>query len=354
MAFGHSPYSLERLGYQKNNPPLNITGTFLSVGVYQLVGITRFDNNETTTYSLDEKTKFAIGNDINELSQILLGRAIFGIDEILKQKGDRPPYLLTATRGDKSHTYQCEWTQEHDGVLSAYNLSFREERNEVKLIHENDLKYIPAILYSLSFTDNPTTANLLYDYFCLILSDGRICQSEEDQGDLTGGPVGEKSVSDFIVDFKKLICKYKPFNETVSRLMLFSMQENDNLKKFLFSWQAIEILTNKMFDQLSEEEKNADFPAIEETPEDYRTSVSDLYNDPNRERKKKAIAHKFIYLSIYKWEIPYFGHYDLFKKSKKYRDGFVHKGELKDTHILYFYSRNNLLIINNIIRSMSK
>lgn len=286
--FGLSPCVLEYLGYQKNEPPLNVTGTFLSVGVYQLVGITRFDDNETATFSLDEKTKFAIGNDINELSQILLGRAIVGIDEILKQKGDHPPYLVTATRGDKSHTYQCEWTQEHNGILHSYGLSFREEHDEVKLIHENDLKYIPAILYSLSFPNNPTTVDLLYDYFCLILSDGRICQSEEIQGCLTGGPVQEKSLSDFNASFERLINRYKSFPESASRLMLFSMQEDDNLKKFLFSWQAIEILTNKIFDQLSKEQKKADFPAIEEV---YLT-----YTMIQTEKEQRHPLHRNLYI----------------------------------------------------------
>lgn len=354
MAFGHSPYSLEYLGYQKNDPPLNVTGTFLSVRIYQLVGITRFDGNETTTYSLDEKTRFAIGNDIKELSQILLERSIPEIDEMLKHKGDYPPYLLTATRGDKSHTYQCEWTQEHNGVLYSYGLSFREERDEVKLIHENDLKYIPAILYSLSFADNPATVNLIYDYFCLILPDGMICKSEEDQLCLTGWMVQEKSLSAFNVSFKELIDKYKSFPEGVSRLMIFSMQEDDNLKKFLFSWQALEILTNDIFNKfVPKEQKDANFPDIEEIPEEYKDIVSNLYQDVER-KKITSIAQKFIYLSIYKWTIPYCGHYDLFNKSKKYRDALIHKGELKDTHMLYYYSRNNLLIVNNIIRSMLK
>ena len=256
MAFGHSPYSLEYLGYQKNDPPLNVTGTFLSVRIYQLVGITRFEGNETTTYSLDEKTRFAIGNDIKELSRILLERSIPEIDEMLKHKGDHPPYLLTATRGDKSHTYQCERTQEHNGVLYPYGLSFREERDEVKLIHENDLKYIPAILYSLSFADNPTTVNLIFDYFCLILPDGRICKSEEDQLCLTGWMVQEKSLSSFNVSFKELIDKYESFPEGVSRLMIFSMQEDDNLKKFLFSWQSLEILTNDIFKKMFQFQRN--------------------------------------------------------------------------------------------------
>jgi hypothetical protein len=354
MVGGHSPYALEMHGYQKNDPPLNVTGTFLSVRVYQLVGITRFDDSEPKTDSLDEKTKFAIGNDINELCSILCRRKLNGIDEILKKKGDHPPYLITATTGDNEHTYQCEWTQEYDGILSVYNLSFRKDLDEIRLICENDLKYIPAILCSLSFPENPTTANLLYDYFCLILSDGRICQSEEDQGCFTGGPVYEKSLSDFSVEFEKLIGKDKSFPETVSRLMLFSMQEDDNLKKFLFSWNALEILITKIFSKLPKQEQEADFPDNADIPADYRESVSNLYKNKSRGRKKTNVAQKFIYLSIYKWKVSYNGHYDLFKKSKKYRDDLIHKGELKDIHILYFYSRNNLLIINNIIRSMSE
>lgn len=353
MAFGHSPYSLEYLGYQKNDPPLNVTGTFLSVRIYQLVGITRFDGNETTTYSLDEKTRFAIGNDIKELSQILLERSIPEIDEMLKHKGDYPPYLLTATRGDKSHTYQCERTQEHNGVLYPYGLSFREERDEVKLIHENDLKYIPAILYSLSFADNPATVNLIFDYFCLIFPDGRICKTEEDQGYLTGGPVSEKSLSDFSADFKKLFCKYEPFDEAVSRLMLFSMQEDDNLKKFLFSWNALEILITKIFSKLPQQDQEADFPDDADIPVDYKKSVAGLYKNKSRGRKKTNVAQKFIYLSIYKWGIPHDGHHDIFKKSKEHRDKFFH-GSLKYVEVFPWFSRNNLLIINNIISSMSK
>ena len=361
MAFGPSSYVKKMHGYQENKPPLNVTGTFLSVCIYQLNGIQEFDDNKHIVDSLDENAKFGIGNNINELCFMLFNKTLdqmYEKEEMLT-KGKHPPYLVTVTTDNDEYTYQCEWTQWYnESLLSVlYDHPFDKEYiDNKKSMRDNNLKFIPLIIYSLSSPDIPVTATLLNDYFYLVLPEEKLCQATTFQLNLEGGAICKKISSDFSI--KELVSKYRPLSSKVSRLILDAMQENDNLKKFLFSWQALETLVKETFETVKNVKK---FPDTEKIPVDYRESVDELYKNDNKRkirdrRKIRDVAPKFIYLSIYQWKIPHDRHYDLFDKSRKFRNDFIHEPLKYPEMAALFpsYSYNNFLIINNIIRSMLK
>ncbi|WP_420207872.1 hypothetical protein [Candidatus Electronema sp. JC] len=352
MPFGQSDFAIKKHGYIENNPPLEVTGSFISVCIYQLNGIQKFDENQKILSFLDENIKFGIGNNINELCFLLFNKTLddmYESEEILT-KETHLPYLVTATRDNDEYTYQAKWTQWYnESLLSVYDPPVdKKYSNKIKSIQNNDSKFIPFIIYSLSSPDIPVTATLLNNYFYLVLPDGKLCQTLKFQGDLEGGAICKKILSDYN---KELIRKYEPFHEMVSHLMVLSMREDDNLKKFLFSWNALEILITTTFSKLPQQEQAANFPNDDCVPEDYKKSVSVLYENKNRGRGITNVSQKFIYLSIYKWKITHNGHYDIFRESKERRDKFLH-GSLKYVELLPWLSRNNLLIINNIIHSI--
>jgi len=278
--------------------------------------------------------------------------------EDMLTKGTHPPYLVTVTADNDKYTYQCKWTQWYnESLLSVYDPPVDKKYidNKIKSMQYNDLKFIPLIIYSLSSPDIPVTATLLNNYFYLVLPEGKLCQTITFQMNLEGGMICKIISPDFSIDFKKLISKYEPFSNKVSHLILDAMQENDNLKKFLFLWQALETLVEEIFKETFRNVKK--FPDTREVPADYRESVDELYKD-DKENKRKIdkVARKFIYLSIYKWKIPHSRHYDLFDKSRKFRNDFIHEPFKYPEMAALFpsYSYNNFLIINNIIRSMLK
>ncbi len=352
MTFGPSDFVIKKHGYIEKNPPLEVTGSFLSVCIYQLNGIQKFDENQQIINNLNENVKFGIGNNINELCFTLFDKTLddmYEREEILT-RGGHPPYLVTATTDNDEYTYQSKWIQWYnESLLSVYDPPIDKKYiDKINSIRDNDLKFIPFIIYSLSSPDIPVTATLLNNYFYLALPNGKLCQTLRFQGNLEGGAICKKILSNYN---EELIRRYEPFHEMVSHLMILSMREDDNLKKFLFSWNALEILITTTFSKLPQQEQKANFPNDDCVPEEYKKSVSVLYKNINRGRGITSVSQKFIYLSIYKWKITHNGHYDIFRESKERRDKFLH-GSLKYVELFSWLSRNNLLIINNIIRNM--
>lgn len=126
------------------------------------------------------------------------------------------------------------------------------------------------------------------------------------------------------------------------------MQEDDKIIKFLFSWTTLEILIDEKFSD--NKEKPSEFPPDDKIPVEYKKIVSQLYNDPTKERKFNTVGQKFVYLSIYDWNFSS-NIYDKFQAVKKIRNDFIHHNRDVSEHELVTPSINILNIINEIINA---
>lgn len=355
---------LKSLGFTEHDPPKEIIGTCYIVRIYQINGIMKFDNDEQMIDSFNENAKFGIGNNISEICDKLIGIKADNTDKYAKKNGFPPPFLVTVTTDNKIHQDSCRWIKECNEIIEVYNCSkkrinnkerflyaFQYEEEQIKnLLDEYEILYLPAVTCSFSSSDNPVTVKKIKEIILWATPDGIFFTSFRIQLDAEGQQIAKVVLSDERKEnLIALIEKSRLLNSTTSKLLFRSMQEDDKIIKFLFSWTALEKLINKTFKDTPE--KPSEFPPVDEIPVEYKNIVSSrLYRDPTRERKFNSVGQKFVYLSIYYWDFSS-EIYDRFQAVKKIRDDFVHHKREVNEHEFVMPSIDILNIINEIINA---
>ena len=287
---------LERLGFTKYDPPKEITGTCYIVRIYQINGI-QIENNEQIIDSFNKKTKFGIGSNINDLCLSLFDNTLKDIEEQIKEA--RPPYLVTVTTDHEKYTNRCEWITESYENLATWDCFQQEQGNVIKLVNKYEKICFLIVCCALSSSDKAVTGKLIHENTFWIMPDGECFQ------DVLLGFSGEIEsikkidLSERKKNLKALIQKSRLLEDSISKLLFRSMQEDDKIIKFLFSWTALEKLINKTFKK--NPETPSEFPPDDKIPVEYKKIVSQLYSDPTRGRKITSIGQKFVYLSNFYW-----------------------------------------------------
>lgn len=335
-------YAKQLAGFKQQTPPQQISCRFVAIKIYSIHGLAFPETDEVRTGQLLRGVEYGIGTSLNKICREILGED-FVADEALwiEEHNARAPFLITVTSDDNLVTKACEWIRQEHEILQTYD-AFTAEKNE---LDELALRWeVPAVLrmgVALSAEDRLVQMVHVKTQKMGRLDDGRWLYDIHFSGHASltrNHGLSIDTVCEIINDSTRDV---DDAGERVSRLMYAGIQERDNMKAFLFSWMALEVLVNKRFDRLDVKQ----FPD-HGLPDEMSPRVAKLYKDKSRNRDIRTVNQKFAYLSIFHWKELTPTDFDSFVGVKKYRDEFAH-GDAIDHHALP--TESILQLLNKIL-----
>ncbi|MQA41591.1 hypothetical protein [Rugamonas aquatica] len=329
-------------GFTQHTPPQQISCRLIAIKIYSIHGLAFPEADEVRIGGLRPGVEYGIGNSLNKICREIIGEDITADeDNWLQEHSARKPFLVTVTAEENLATKACEWIRQEGDILQTYD-AFTSEKNELdELTSQWEVPAVLRVGAALSTEDRLVKIVHVKTQKMGRLDDGRWLADIHFSGHASltrnhGLPID--IASQLINDSARDVADV---GERVSRLMYAAIQERDNMKAFLFSWMALEVLVNKRFDALSVKL----FPD-HGLPEEMGLRVAKLYQDKNRTREVRTASQKFAYLVIFQWRALEPTDFDAFVSVKKYRDEFAH-GNAIDHRTLP--TESILMLLNKIL-----
>lgn len=337
----------EWMGFVKQSPPVRLQCRFYALKVYSLVGIT-FDSEEGAAIGrLNECCMIGMGNDINDLSVKITGKAYCDDPNVwLGEKRVIPCFLMTLTSNNIDYSNSCKWIKDCEDEILTYDCFANSKSDLDKCVAKYEIPYIPLISAYLTRGDNLVRVNHLEAHYYGETSDRKLIRDSKVSAIGEVGLLDKISLKESFTGILDKFTDYKPPGERFSSLIYASMQEKDAIKSFIFAWTAVEILVNKYHKENCTVEE---FPC--EGLGEFELRISKLFQDPKRGRRITAITHKFAYSTIFCWTFLNTSDYDLFVGTKQMRDRFTH-GVQVNTVKMPQVTQSVLALIGKIIKNL--
>jgi hypothetical protein len=310
---------LEELGFSLLDPSVGLSGSFYTVNLYAIRGLSAPDEVIVSNGGIqgNSKVRFGIGRRCNELANRMIGLD-FVDDEDQWSADDRhrPPFLLLQIRSSKSYRAESGYCKNDDGQIVYERKMFAHAHREVqaeaeKLTH----KALGAIALCISPSAEIYLDHLKKVYFGMAESGEVLKQLPSFQllFELTKGVKGED-----LQNALDTAASLTHSNKSRSTYLLgLGLEERDVVKRFLFFFLAIESEVSRVFKSLSSPAFVGAFGSPLEQPS------ADLVHDVVKSRNNDLLV-KFLWCM--KTELPQLSFDDLraFKELKTIRDGVAH------------------------------
>ena len=317
-----SDHVIEAMGFNKMADGEMITAVFHSLHVFQAQGI----NVDIKTCEKrvgrvgDVDFEIAFGASVNELSQKLLaGDFVDDESEWTSEKKGHPPYFMIHFGPTAEFSASPRYVQRIGEDVHTYDAF-----SDAKLaLRTNKILSLPVILTGLNCafsrpSERMARLRLIDEAVFGVTSSGETLHdvrlniaanistsSRIDQNEIT------RSLERLPIIIEKSGAKsINLFNE--------AMFEDDRLKKFLFYFLSIEILTHEIFDSINHEQRMSEFSqTFPVSWMNQATFFADVGNWRN-------LRDRFLWCAYCKW--PHLEESDIesFKILKKIRDGIAH------------------------------
>jgi hypothetical protein len=106
------------------------------------------------------------------------------------------------------------------------------------------------------------------------------------------------------------------------------MQESDMLKRFIYYFLVIEVITHKTFKEL---DYNARISQLNNIPLRIESSVTELLIE--RQKEARNLSERFIWCAMLKWQEINDADITQFKIIKRFRDNIYHGEEVAETSL---------------------
>ncbi|WP_342116513.1 hypothetical protein [Pseudoduganella sp. OTU4001] len=318
---GLTNYGKEMMGYKRHIPPVTITCRLMLLKLYTIDGVQFEEAAEAQYGNAFPNVQFGIGSSVNAICQLLIGDDYFADEAAeLSDRKAQGPFLLTVTSMPAPISKVCEWSQEIDGRLHTLDV-FNDEKQELELTAtEREVPVVLGLAARLTKPDRIVRMrHILSDKLTRTLdnqwvSDRRVSASAR------ASVIQQRTSIECWDMLQPAVTSAPALGERVTRLMYSAMQERDNMKAFLFSWMALEVLVSKKFAAINVRE----FPPEDSVPTAWQVEVEGLFRNQHRGREIHKPAQKFAYMAIYVWSSLDVNDLAEFKRLKKVRDDFAH------------------------------
>jgi hypothetical protein len=322
MTTSITKYALEKMGFQCWPPDQPLAAKFYSLHVYEIRGFTlEAPSLEPISGSVAGVAyRLSVGSSVNAVCrQIVQDDYVDSEEQWEKEHKCTPPYLVVYFGPTAVHEFVGSHAKEEKKTISTYE-GFPDARAELKAFGE---KVLPPLLsaLALSFSSNDAPVCFLPTHSTVfgITSDGRTVS------DFTISFSGSGYVSSKL-DHTQIEGKIaaavniaSAMNPKVARFFQLALDENDQLKKFLFFFLAIEIETNSTFDKIDHAARlSMLIAASDRVP----VSTKELFDRSNGQWT--TLRDHFVWCVICVWTHLSDADVKNFGELKKVRDGIAH------------------------------
>lgn len=315
-------YALKRIGFEKKGEGERIEAQFYGLHIYRLLGV-NVDDGFCATFS-DQingvELSYGLGSDLDRICDCLLGDVLTNnTPEWEKEKGIMPPYVAILVGPTETHVGEDCHFQEKDDILVTYEC-FQAAKDD--LVEKSSLavpRLISAIECKLSVLSQETEL-VFVDY---------LVSGKTKEGDTVSDIRFQANVSikvsravevDALSEALERSAKHgQSINSKVANFFNLASQEKDALKKFLYYFLSIEIITHQEFQKIDHERFLKDFFS---PPKRVSTSAHDLFQ--LRNEHMTFLKDRFVWCSLCVWEGMNDDDIVAFKEVKKIRDDIGH------------------------------
>lgn len=326
---GWSKYLLEEMGFTRIPKDQSIEAQFKSINVYQVKGLGLDESSSEWPELLKRKSKnfmFSFGKCVNKICLCLLDdNYVDDVDKLIKETNSQPPYLIVVTWLENSYNCNEGWWKDEGESIRTYNC-FPDARAELRKKEEGLIRpLISSLMVSLSSQTHEVTIAPIHR---TVYAD---TNKNKQLYDFSSNVTAELSISYSIhkEEFgKKIDESLKKLDSRHPKIGVFyylASLEKDRLKKFIYYFLVLEVLTHQTFKTLK-----------------YADKIDELNNIParikgefhqfmeNQQKEAKNLSQRFIWCSLLAWHELKDSDIAQFKRIKKFRDSIYHGEDIEE------------------------
>lgn len=347
---GISHFSLVRMGFKRMAGGESLEACFHTLHMFEVRGLAIECEMGQQISGEIAGVNYVVGfgDSINAICQSLVSEK-FTDDEAqwISEKKIIPPFAVIHT-GPTAY-YHCEaafWKHEEDGSITTVDAfsGYREERAKQEAAVLPPL--LAALECSFSKISDPIRFIQIERALYGISRDGKTVRNFSFHGSATLIVARRISPVDFSHTLKHAVKTAEALNPRVATFMHLGFQENDQLKKFLNFFLAIEIETHAVYKSIDHSKYLAEF--VTNPSDEVKHSVSAFFSAQHS--KVTSLRERFIWCVSCVWKHMTDDDVALFGRLKKIRDDIAHgnisevpPGSAQEAEKLVFRVRNTPL-----------
>jgi hypothetical protein len=317
-----SDHVIEAMGFEKAPENMALTARFHSLNVFHIQGV-RVDETalifQSSTLN-DNVSEIGIGNSINSIcKKMLKDKFVDNEEEWQNQKKCRPPYIVVNLGPTKAHTQKLRYFRRDGKTLHTYD-TFNQAKSEIRELSDELLPIITtAISCALLEKGRPFPRLLPIDtavFGITNVGETLLDTRFELSANLsTASGWDTRSIRKALKRVPKISAKIDSKSASFFHLAL---TEKDLLKKFLYFFLSIEIVTHSSFGTINHELCVSQLSVNRAKP--WTKELSFL-----REVKKwPNLRDRFLWCASFLWTHLKEEDVETFARLKKVRDDIAH------------------------------
>lgn len=314
---------IEAMGFRPVEPDGQIVATFQMASVYEVRGVVAaFDTPVSVGGSLDDHSySLAVGNSVNDVAKLVCGDELNSDEAAWRDKnGSAPPYLVL--RVGPTHSYACSsgfCRTEPDGTLITYQAfdDARVELSDAEVAVTS--RVLPAVRTCLGgATDLIRLLPLGREFFGTTPEGVRVHDVRFSAGGV--GHVAKRFDAEVMASGLEGAVRWAPaLNPKSSRILHLASCEDDPMKRFLYFFMAIEVLTHSTFNGIDHDAKLSELIAFPS-----RLSRHPYQLLLSQQKDAKSLRSRFVWAAHCAWPDLHDEDVDEFVRLKKVRDEIAH------------------------------
>ncbi len=310
------------MGFRPIGENESITAVFHSLHVYEVQGFTM--SNESLINFGGHISEFsyevAVGNNVNELSKILVGDDL-AEDEAawLKENQSTPPYVIIHIGPTSKHSCATGHIKMEGSNITTFE-TFTAAKAELKNIEQKVLpSVIAALTCSFNADDNHVKFRQLSREVFGLTPTGSVVHDVRIDFNASGYVSRGKSKEALMDSASKAVSLAADFNPKVAMFIQLALQEDDLLKRFLYFFLSIEVEIHSAFSSI---DHSANISRIVNCEGRITTSTIDLFKKQNA--NLKSLSDKFVWCALCVWAHVTDEDIAEFNRLKKFRNDIAH------------------------------
>ncbi len=317
-----SDHVIEAMGFEKAPKNMSLTARFHILNVFHIQGV-RVDESALIVQSNkmnDNVSEIGIGNSVNSIcKKMLKDKFVDNEEEWQKEKKCRPPYIIVHLGPTKVHTQKLRYFRRDGKTLHTYD-TFNLAKNEIREL-SNEL--LPIIVTAISCTllekGRPLPRLIPVDTAVFGQTDAGETlldtRFELSANFSTASGWDASSIRKALRRVPKISAQIDGKSASFFHLALM---ERDLLKKFLYFFLSIEIITHSSFGTIDHEQCVSQLSANQ--TKSWTKELSFL-----REVKKwPNLRDRFLWCASFLWKHLTEEDVETFARLKKVRDDIAH------------------------------
>lgn len=338
-----SDYAIEALGFKKVPAGDSLEAVFHSLHVFEARGFLLSDERVVVRTGITSGVAYdiGIGSSINDVSKGLLGDE-FTNDEAkwATEHKCAGPYVVIHFGPTELHTVWDGFVKNEEGEIISYD-SFPAARNELRELEMRGLASLEtALACSLGSIEAPVRLVPIETTVFGITPDKVVVHDIRITGSASGyvsRPIQAEALEQYLEEAIELAADINP---RVSQFFQLGMRDQDELKRFLYYFLAIEIETHRVFRSISRETHLQNAATFES-----RTAKDVEKVFLTKVENWKSLADRFVWCVASVWTHLSGDDIAEFKRLKKIRDDIAHGNTSRP-------AANSVIAVENLAKKL--